>query len=114
MEDSAHPPDKVHHPQPAIGSLDHQQRDDFPPLHENPVEPLHMGAVIATTFARFLGRDRVGTMHLGASSQDGAALRCGRDGMLNHWPDLAISSGDNLQYEVVLQRERGIEYLDGI
>ncbi|CAL1370388.1 unnamed protein product [Linum trigynum] len=34
-----------------------------------PTSPLHLGSVVATTFSRVMGRDRVDTMHLGASSR---------------------------------------------
>ncbi|CAL1382145.1 unnamed protein product [Linum trigynum] len=82
---------------------------------KNPAEPLHLGDVVATTFARCLGLDRVATMHLGgmitrlARHFDVDAMGCSIIGRNEPFP---VETLYNMKF--VLPGERGIEYLDGL
>ncbi|CAL1369623.1 unnamed protein product [Linum trigynum] len=81
----------------------------------NLAEPLHLGVVVATTFVRCLGQNRMDTMHLGgfitrlARHFDVDVTGCSIIGRIEPFP---VETLYNMK--LVLQGERGIEYLDGL
>ncbi|CAL1381844.1 unnamed protein product [Linum trigynum] len=84
----------------------------------HPVEPLHLGLLVATTFAQFLGWNKVDTMHMGggggiitrlAQYFDVDVKRASIVGRTEAFPSETLYN-----MKLVLQGEPGVEYLDGL
>ncbi|CAL1381673.1 unnamed protein product [Linum trigynum] len=79
------------------------------------VEPIHLGSLIATSFARCLGRNRVDTMHMGGLITRMAwhfqvdLDRCTSAGRTTPIPVETLYN-----QKLVLQGERGVKYLEGL
>ncbi|CAL1379099.1 unnamed protein product [Linum trigynum] len=81
----------------------------------SPAKPIHLGSLIATSFDRCLGRNRVDTMHMGGIITRIAhhfQVDMARSTRAGRMEPILVETLYN--QKLVLQGERGVEYLDGL